>query len=113
MKKILLDFGTLQLKAELFDTAIAEKFYACLPITISLTKWGGELYGGINRSLGAEAPVPEIPEGGLAYSTNGDYLCIFFGQTPAWPVEFIGKIEGDGWKALQKGSYTRVNITSF
>ncbi|MFC1862725.1 cyclophilin-like family protein [Thermodesulfobacteriota bacterium] len=42
---------------------------------------------GIN--LGEDNPVPDIPPGGIAYTNNGNFLCIFFGQTPAWSVEYI------------------------
>ena len=44
--------------------------------------------------------MPDIPAGGLAYTNQGNYFCIFFGQKPAWDVEYIGKIEGDEWKKL-------------
>ena len=50
--------------------------------------------------LGSDNPVPEIPEGGLAYTNNVNYFCVFFGQQPAWVVEYIGQIEGEYWKKL-------------
>jgi len=40
MKRIELDFGNLKLEAELFDTAVAEKFFQNLPYTVNLTHWG-------------------------------------------------------------------------
>jgi hypothetical protein len=46
--------------------------------------------------------VPDIPAGGIAYTNNGNYVCIFFGQTPAWPVEYIGQIKDDTWKVLSR-----------
>nr|WP_319394161.1 cyclophilin-like family protein [uncultured Desulfobacter sp.] len=49
-------------------------------------------------SLREAKPVPAIPPGGIAYTNNGDYVCIFFGPTPAWPVEYIGQIDGGTWK---------------
>lgn len=102
MKKIILDFKQFKLKAELFSTDIAGKFYNILPCPIDLTGWGHELYGTTGKDLGSENPVPLIPAGGLAYSTRGQYLCIFFGQTPAWPVEDIGRITDD-WGLLNDG----------
>ncbi len=99
-KKIILDFGTFTLDAELFDSSVAEKFAKNLPYTISLQQWGDEVYGTIGIYLGEENPVPQIPSGGIAYTSNGDYVCIFFGQTPAWSVEYIGQINGDSWKKL-------------
>ena len=99
-KKIILDFGEVVLDAELFDSEIANRFAENLPYTINLEQWGNELYGSIGINLGEEHPVPEIPPGGIAYTNNGNYLCVFFGQTPAWPVEYIGQIVGDQWKQL-------------
>ncbi len=97
VRKIILDFGSNILEAELFDTPIAEKFAANLPYEVNLTQWGGELYGSISLDLGQDNPVAYIPAGGIAYTNKGNYVCIFFGQTPAWPVEYIGQIEDDQW----------------
>ncbi len=96
MQRIKLDFKTFTCEAELFDTDIARRFAEHLPYEVSLTNWGKELYGPIEVNLGEENPVPVIPHGGIAYTSRGDLVCIFYGQTPAWPVEYIGKIvEGD------------------
>lgn len=101
-KQIILDVGSLILEAELFDSLVARKFVKNLPYTINLEKWGNELYGAIGVNLGQENPIPDIPSGGLAYTNNGNYFCIFFGQKPAWSVEYIGQIMGDSWKHLLK-----------
>ena len=98
--KIDLDFGPFVLEAQLFDTALAKRFADQLPYDVSLMQWGNELYGSIGIDLGEESPVPDIPAGGIAYTNNGNYLCVFFGQTPAWPVEYIGQIVGNQWKQL-------------
>lgn len=97
---IVLDFAGLCLKAELFDCDIARRLEEMLPCDISLTNWGNEVYGSIGEDLGEENSVPEIPAGGIAYTNQGNYLCIFFGQQPAWPVEYIGQIQGDAWRKL-------------
>ena len=97
---IKLDFGILVLEAELFNNNIAKKFADNLPYAINLTQWGNELYGSIDVDLGVEDPIPAIPPGGIAYTNNGNYLCVFYGQTPAWPVEYIGQIKNDEWKKL-------------
>jgi hypothetical protein len=99
--QIILDFGTFSLEAELFDTPIAQKFKQHLPYQVRLMQWGNELYGSIGKDLGEEKPVPDIPPGGIAYTRQGNYVCIFFGQTPAWAVEHIGQICGDQWIRLQ------------
>ena len=100
MQSIELDFGAFVLEAQLFDTAVAKRFAEGLPYAVELTRWGRELYGPIGRDLGEENPVPEIETGGLAYTNRGHLVCIFFGQSPAWPVEFIGRIKGDQWEQL-------------
>jgi hypothetical protein len=99
-RKIILRFKTFTLQAELFDTAIASKFIENLPYEIALQDWGNEAYGSIGLDLGQENPVAEIPPGGLAYTNNGNYFCIFYGQRPAWPVEYIGQINAEDWKQL-------------
>lgn len=98
--KINLKFNDFSLLAELFTTETARKFAMGLPYKMKLTQWGRELYGSIGTDLGEENPVPGIPPGGIAYTNHGNYICIFFGQDPAWPVEYIGQIEGDGWRRL-------------
>lgn len=100
--RIKLQFADFSLSAELFDTRIANEFAEGLPYEIELTGWGSELYGSIGRSLGSENPVPDVPPGALAYTEHGDYLCIFFGQRPAWPVEHIGMISDDSWSLLKE-----------
>ena len=103
--RIVLDFGSFVLEAELFDTKIAGKFAEHLPYQVSLTHWGNELYGSIEnvlggKNLGEENPVPVIPPGGIAYTNQGNYVCIFFGQRPAWAVDYIGQIIDDQWETL-------------
>ena len=100
--RIVIDFGKVQLDAELFDTKTGAALWNRLPQEIQLTSWGNEAYGPIRGDvIPGEAPVPEIPAGGLAYSRSGNFFCIFFGQRPAWPVEYIGCIQGDTWEALR------------
>ncbi len=98
-----MDFGEFLLDAVLFDTPVAEKFARHLPYQVRLTQWGNELYGSIGKDLGAENPVPYIPAGGIAYTRQGNLVCIFFGQRPAWAVEHIGQIMENGWEKLTAG----------
>ena len=95
-----LDFGSFVLEAELFDTGVAKRFADHVPYDVFLMQWGNELYGSVGIDLGEERPVPEIPAGGIAYTNQGNYVCIFFGQRPAWEVEYIGRIVGDQWRTL-------------
>jgi hypothetical protein len=111
--QIILDFGTFGLKAELFDLPVCEALIKTLPATVDLTSWGGELYGARPLSCNKMGKlVSAIPPGGIAYSYRGSYLCIFFGQTPAWPVEHIGNIEGKEWEKLKDGNVDKVIIRS-
>lgn len=109
--EIMLDFMEFSLCAKLFDTLIADRFYKILPVGIDLVAWGKEFYGDTGADLGAENPVDRIPPGGIAYTNQGNYLCIFFGQNPAWPVEHIGQIERDSWKRLVNSSFDHVIVT--
>lgn len=109
--KIILEFQDFQIEAVLFESIIAERFSATLPCSIDLQQWGNELYGPIKDNLGEENPIPSIPPGGIAYSTNGSYICIFYGQTPAWPVEHIGQILEEQWGSLlEKPTQNKVTI---
>jgi hypothetical protein len=109
--KIQLDFGTFILEADLFDTVIANQFAAHLPYEVKLTGWGNELYGPIGIDLGSADPVAEIPPGGIAYTNQGSYVCIFFGQRPAWAVEYIGQISDNQWQQLVKNPAQHVKIS--
>ena len=110
MKNIQLDFGGLVLEAELFDNSIAEKLYRSLPLEINLTHWGEEMYGSIGADLGTENPRPVIPPGGIAYTSQGSYLCIFYGQDPAWPVEYVGQLK-IGWEGKLSSAFHTVKIS--
>lgn len=79
---ILLDFKSLTLTADLFDSRIARNFAANLPYEVNLVQWGRELYGSIGIDLGEEHPVPDIPPGGIAYTRKGNYVCIFLARHP-------------------------------
>jgi hypothetical protein len=110
MKNIVLDFEGLVLEAELFDNSIAEKLYNSLPLEISLTHWGDEMYGSIGKDLGEDKPQASIPPGGIAYTSQGTYLCVFYGQNPAWPVEFIGQLN-PGWEGNLHSAYRTLKIS--
>jgi hypothetical protein len=109
-RRIALDFGAFSLTATLFDTPIAHAFLDRLPVSVDLIAWGEELYGSIDADLGTDSPQPRIPAGGLAYTNRGNYFCIFFGQDPAWPVELLGTIEGEGWQKLRLESVNSVRV---
>ncbi len=96
---------------ELFDHPIARELLNLLPLSIDLTCWGNEAYGDIALRHKSVKPQPTIPPGGLAYSEQGPYLCLFYGQTPAWPVDYIGQLQGDEWKALVSKSFRKMTLS--
>ena len=109
-KQIILDFGSITLTAELFDSKVAAEFFENLPRTISLETWGGKLCGSIGIDLGTEILDPNIPPGGIGYINDGYYFCIFFGHKPEWSAEYIGQISGDSWKQLIVNPFNSVTI---
>jgi hypothetical protein len=82
-----------------------------LPVRVSLHTWGNESYGSIGVDLGEESPVPDISPGGIAYTSQGNYLCFFYGQRPAWPVEYVGEILNEEWNQLRSLKPQAVYIT--
>ncbi|MFW6334877.1 MAG: cyclophilin-like family protein [Desulfosalsimonas sp.] len=74
-----------------------------LPLHAGLAQWGNELYGPAGVDLGEDNPVDDLPPGSIAYTNRGNLVCIFFGQKPAWPVEWIGMIEDEQWQKLKGG----------
>mgnify|MGYP006148224027 CR=1 FL=1 len=72
------------LRARVFDTPTGRAFLQSCPHTLDLTTYGDEVYGEWRTPLPTGTPQAKIPDGGLAYSSQGRYLCVFFGQAPAW-----------------------------
>lgn len=107
--KIILEFDTRTIEATLNDSPVAHNLYKKLPLSFELTTWGDEAYGSAGIDFGEHTPIPEIPEGGIAFTNNGNFLCFFYGQRPAWPVEYIGDMSED-WKELKKTPPVKVCI---
>ena len=102
---------SLALRARVFPSPTGREFLRTCPHQIdSLTTYGAEVYGPLRMQLPSTSPQPRIPPGGLAYSQQGAYLCIFFGQLPAWPVDYIAQID-DGWEALQGGTWRDLTVS--
>ncbi|MBN2526579.1 MAG: hypothetical protein JXR76_09300 [Deltaproteobacteria bacterium] len=109
-RSIVLEFESFSMNAKLFDTPVADSLYQSLPQQISLTHWGKEMYGSVQGRHGEHQPVPRIPEGGLAYTDDGQYFCIFFGQNPAWPVEHVGRITDGDLSPLHNSALKNVTV---
>ena len=105
---------TTLLHARIFDTPSGNAFIKSLPTgSIMLQTAGTEVYGSLKATLPAGANlVDKIPPGGLAYSARGNYLCVFWGRDPAWPVDYIGQID-ENWEALNEETWTTLNVTLF
>ena len=117
--KIKLTFEGHELAAELNDSETAKAIARRLPLTVRMSRWGDEYYGGIGAKLDvspAKDARDDMAVGELAYWIPGNALCVFFGPTPvsdgdepkaASPVNPVGKVTGDV-KVLKKlgGSVT-------
>jgi hypothetical protein len=102
--------GTAILRARVFDSLTGRAFLeSCPHHGISLSHHGAEVYGPIEAVLPVTRPQPLIPPGGLAYSHAGGFLCVFFGQDPAWDVDYIGQID-EGWEELRFTSWTSLSV---
>lgn len=106
MKRIIvIQAGTVQVKAELGDTPLADKIYAALPIEGRAQTWGDEIYFEIPVAASLDETAREVVElGELGYWPTGRAFCIFFGPTPASrgseirpasAVSIVGKVQGD------------------
>ena len=81
-----------------------EAIWEALPLDLSLSRWGEELYGSIPVDIEEENSQTECEVGDVGYWMGGNGFCIFWGPTPASsgekpvaasPVNIFGKIEGD------------------
>ena len=108
MKSIILKAKEIgELKARLLTETAPEtckRFWEALPLQISLSTWGDELYGTIPVDIDPEDPREEFEIGDIAYWLQGSGFCILYGRTPASrsdkprlisPGNPLAKIEGD------------------
>ena len=101
---------TALVRARVFDTPTGVAFLETLPQEMDLRSYGDEVYGPLKSApLPPFQRQPMIPPGGLAYSEDGNFLCVFYGQAPAWPVEYIGHIED--WKSLKTGGWNGLIVS--
>jgi hypothetical protein len=119
---ISLRIGTLQLTAQLNDSATASALVALLPLQVRMSRWGDEYYGSLPRALGVPEAADsreEMAVGELAYWAPGNALCIFFGPTPAStgsepraasPVNPAGMITGDSTSLRALGRSVDVTV---
>jgi hypothetical protein len=87
--------GSVEMLAELNDSETAKAILKALPLRATARTWGDEVYFDAGVSLPEEAPAATVPPGTVAYWPPGKALCLFFGQTPASPVNVVGGLKGN------------------
>jgi hypothetical protein len=95
MPQIRIKARHVEMTATLNDTATAKKLWAALPIESRARLWGKEVYFEIPIHMDADDAQAKVPSGTVAFWPDGDCLCLFYGQTPASPVNVVGTLEGD------------------
>ena len=105
MKKILIETGNIEVRAELNNSTTAEKIWDLLPLEGEVNIWGDEVYFAIDTKIDLEQGAGAVVSiGDLAYWPPGKAFCIFFGVTPmsnsreiraASAVNIFGKITDD------------------
>jgi len=95
MPKMLIKTQAVEMTAELNDTPTARKVWEALPIESTTRLYGKEVYFEIPVHMDEEDAQAQVPSGTIGFWPPGECLCIFFGQTPASPVNVVGQLEGD------------------
>ena len=95
MAKIRITSGAVEMTATLNDTPTAKLIADALPITSAARRWGDEVYFDIPVHDEERDAQAQVPSGTVAYWPPGPCFCIFFGQTPASPVNVVGALDGD------------------
>ncbi len=95
MAKIRIKADQVDMTATLNDTSTAARIVAALPITSAARLWGDEVYFDIPVHAEEDDAQAEVPSGTVAFWPPGECFCIFFGQTPASPVNVVGTLDGD------------------
>jgi hypothetical protein len=95
MPKIRIKSKPVEMTAELNDSPSAKKIWEALPIESRTRLWGQEVYFDIPVHDEGRDAQAQVPSGTIAFWPAGDCFCIFFGQTPASPVNVVGRLDGD------------------
>lgn len=104
--------GDYSVQARLHDTPAADAVWQALPLRVSVSVWGDEIYAGIGVDVDLPDDATDVADvGDLAIWPPGRALCIFFGPTPASrgaepraasPIAPVGQIENPDVPALRR-----------
>lgn len=82
-RRLLMRIGTVEIRAELFDTPTAQALFDAAPFESSANTWGEEVYFDTPVSPRREADARAVVEAGeLAFWVEGSAIAIGFGPTP-------------------------------
>ncbi len=115
MKRISIQAGSVEMRAELNEDPTAQQIWEALPIEGRANIWGDEIYFSIPVKAGGEPDArADVEVGELGYWPPGNAFCIFYGPTPvstgskpraASPVNILGMVDGDAtvFRAVRNG----------
>ena len=95
MPRIRIKADAVEMTATLNDSPSAKAIWDALPIDSSTRLWGKEVYFDIPVHVDEDDAQATVPMGTVAFWPPGDCFCIFFGQTPASPVNVVGALDGE------------------
>lgn len=105
MTKIIFEFESISIEAELNDSPTSKDLINLLPLEGISQIWGEEIYFSTSINKENDDWAKETVElGDIAFWPPGNAICLFFGKTPvsqgdeirpASPTNVMGKIVGD------------------
>ena len=112
MSKVRIQAGSVEMAASLNDSGTAKAILEALPIHSSAQLWGREVYFQIPVHVDEDDAQARVPSGAVGFWPPGDCLCVFFGQTPASPVNVVGTLDGDPneFAKVESGDAIRVEM---
>jgi hypothetical protein len=119
-EKVAITVGDVVLEAELSDTDTARAVLDALPLEVTFSTWGDEIYFVIPVDRGLdETATTRVGVGDIGYWPTGNALAIFFGPTPmstsdepvpASEVNVVGRVLGDATALRRVMSEGKVRV---